>query len=729
MSYVSLIKNLPELFGQPAGIAAIASVGLHGALAFILPLMSTPSTSKSQETTTQTVGLMEVPPSDLSRIAQASSAPRIGLPPQNQLKAQVPSSISVLGQPTPPPPVGNGNLSLSVLDQPNVIPNPAALSQLQANGKPYNTSRYPQQGQQRFNLSSPKDRLIQSNPGNIAFNPNIRSSNNPNRSQSPATGKKYTFPSSNAGLVTPVGRRNVIPQGKGPNGQPRQPDLFPPTNLGQEVPNNRDSISVNPGRVQPSFEIPPGGTTVPQGDIFPPNISQNNTPPNTGIALGPNNSGFPEATGNNNLGFPEATGNNNLGFPEATGNNNLGFPSSPGNNNVAVAPGGSENSSNKGNTPAIFNPSTLKNPGELPEATISGSSPIISAKAGTTPDATGNFNIPPQPNGTQFTPSPESKTRDEGIIAYNSWHNSEENKNVFTQFIKEKINSPLLRDKKQDNVLVSATVDEKNNVQISPLLVGNIPSELKKEIENKVREYKFPNRDKKTTYKFQFTIFGGEGNTAQQTPQETPEKVTNSQQQNSPQANTTEKTTPETIKSPEVNKAPSNEDKPINEDKPSLGQRLRDSRSPKGSNSSSENEPTKEKIQSFRPASNLPKLESQRIPSIEFSKPNLSTASSFGESRLNSPAPARGNEVSKKIERRPLAKLETSKVSPRVNNLTEESSKKPEIKVKTETETSQNIRESGSRQAAQIESTSGKQESRDRLLKKMRQRMQENNKQ
>jgi hypothetical protein len=722
MSYVSLIKNLPELFGQPAGIATIASVGLHGALALILPLMSTPASSKPQETTTNTVGLMEVPPSDLSRIAQASSAPKIGLPPQNQLKPQLPSSLSILGQPTPPPPGGNGNLSVSVLDQPNVVPNPAALSQLQGNGKPYNTSRIPQQGRQ-FNLSSPENRLMQSNPGNIAFSPpNLRSSNNPNTRQSPAASKKY-FLDSNPGLVTPANsRRNVIPSNRGPNGQPVQPDLYS-SNLGREVPSNRGTISVDPQPTKPQFEIPSGGTSVPQVDVFSSNISgNNNIPPNTNIAVGPNN---------------------NSGFPGTTDSGNSGFPITPGINNPApVIPGSNENLSNSGNTPAVFTPSTLKNPGELPEATISGSgsSPIISARPGTTPDGTGNFNIPTQP-GTPFTPSAESKNRDDVFTAYNSWHNSEDNKNVFSQFIKEKINSPLLTGRKQDNVLVSATVDEKNNIQISPLLAGNISPELKAEIEKKVREHKFPDRDKKTTYKFQFTIFGGEGNTAQknpqETPQETPEKVTNFQQQNSPQANTSEKTTPEAIKSPEVNKAPRNEDKPSGDKKPSLGERLRDSRSQKSPNSSSENESVKKNSQSFRPSSNLstsnlPTLESPRIPSVEFSKPSLSTTSNEGKTRLNFPAPARGNEVSQKIERRPLAKLDSSNVSPRVNKLIEQSPKKPDIKVNTEIETSPKLTDSGSRQTARIESNSEAQESSDRsssrkrLLQKMRQRMQEN---
>ncbi|NJR19781.1 MAG: hypothetical protein HC785_31730 [Calothrix sp. CSU_2_0] len=35
MSYVSFLKNIPEVLTQPTGIAALASLGIHGAIAFI----------------------------------------------------------------------------------------------------------------------------------------------------------------------------------------------------------------------------------------------------------------------------------------------------------------------------------------------------------------------------------------------------------------------------------------------------------------------------------------------------------------------------------------------------------------------------------------------------------------------------------------------------------------------------------------------------------------------
>ncbi|MBW4667221.1 MAG: hypothetical protein KME60_07205 [Cyanomargarita calcarea GSE-NOS-MK-12-04C] len=98
MSYVSLLKNIPDILSQPAGIAAIASVGLHGAIAIIMPLMPVES-SKPKETVsasrtaskTKTVGVVELNKAQLSRLPQP--APQIGaLPPipQAALQGQVP---------------------------------------------------------------------------------------------------------------------------------------------------------------------------------------------------------------------------------------------------------------------------------------------------------------------------------------------------------------------------------------------------------------------------------------------------------------------------------------------------------------------------------------------------------------------------------------------------------------------------------------------------------------
>jgi hypothetical protein len=94
MSYVSLLKNIPDILSQPAGIAAIASLGLHGAIAFIMPLMPVES-SKPKETVTasktKTVGVVELNKAQLSRLPQPAP-PIAALPPipSVALQGQVP---------------------------------------------------------------------------------------------------------------------------------------------------------------------------------------------------------------------------------------------------------------------------------------------------------------------------------------------------------------------------------------------------------------------------------------------------------------------------------------------------------------------------------------------------------------------------------------------------------------------------------------------------------------
>ncbi|MEA5624025.1 hypothetical protein [Nostoc sp. UHCC 0251] len=77
MSYVSLFKNIPEILSQPIGIAAIASLGIHGAIAMIVPLMPMDSSKPKDTASSKTVGLLELSQADQSRLPQ--STPQIGL--------------------------------------------------------------------------------------------------------------------------------------------------------------------------------------------------------------------------------------------------------------------------------------------------------------------------------------------------------------------------------------------------------------------------------------------------------------------------------------------------------------------------------------------------------------------------------------------------------------------------------------------------------------------------
>ncbi|MBW4476591.1 MAG: hypothetical protein KME54_06895 [Tolypothrix brevis GSE-NOS-MK-07-07A] len=83
MSYVSLLKNIPDILSQPAGIAAIASVGIHGAIAFILPLMPVDSIkSTKQVSSTKPVGLVQLSQADQNRLPQIPGTSQVALKPQ-----------------------------------------------------------------------------------------------------------------------------------------------------------------------------------------------------------------------------------------------------------------------------------------------------------------------------------------------------------------------------------------------------------------------------------------------------------------------------------------------------------------------------------------------------------------------------------------------------------------------------------------------------------------------
>ena len=77
MSYVSLLKNIPDLLSQPIGIAAIASLGIHGAIAMIVPLMPMESNKPKETASSKTVGLLELSQADQNRLPQTT--PQIGL--------------------------------------------------------------------------------------------------------------------------------------------------------------------------------------------------------------------------------------------------------------------------------------------------------------------------------------------------------------------------------------------------------------------------------------------------------------------------------------------------------------------------------------------------------------------------------------------------------------------------------------------------------------------------
>ncbi|GAA6621752.1 hypothetical protein [Scytonema sp. NUACC26] len=120
MSYVSLLKNIPDFLSQPTGIAAIASLGIHGVIAFVMPLMPMESSSKqSTSSKPKTVGLVELNQAEMNRLPQTGT-PQIALPTQAAILPQVPPP-NLLPQstpalpPLPPPTATASNLTIPPL--------------------------------------------------------------------------------------------------------------------------------------------------------------------------------------------------------------------------------------------------------------------------------------------------------------------------------------------------------------------------------------------------------------------------------------------------------------------------------------------------------------------------------------------------------------------------------------------------------------------------------------
>jgi len=93
MSYVSLLKNIPEILSQPTGIAAIASLGIHGAIALIVPLMPVDSHKAKDSDSSKAVGVMELSQADQQRLPQTSPQPQFPVASQFPLPSRVPLNL------------------------------------------------------------------------------------------------------------------------------------------------------------------------------------------------------------------------------------------------------------------------------------------------------------------------------------------------------------------------------------------------------------------------------------------------------------------------------------------------------------------------------------------------------------------------------------------------------------------------------------------------------------
>ena len=112
MSYASIFKNVPDVLSQPTSMAAIASIGIHGAIAFILPLMPIDSRPKLVRSS-KAVGVVEFSQSEQQRLTKTSIAPKVALQPQIPL----PNINSTPPKPITLPPIPSHSSTSLILPQ------------------------------------------------------------------------------------------------------------------------------------------------------------------------------------------------------------------------------------------------------------------------------------------------------------------------------------------------------------------------------------------------------------------------------------------------------------------------------------------------------------------------------------------------------------------------------------------------------------------------------------
>lgn len=163
MSYVSLLKNIPDILSQPAGIAAIASVGIHGAIAFILPLMPVDSNkSTKQVSSNKPVGLVQLSQADQNRLPQIPGTSQVALKPQVPLPnfTTQPTPLAALPPALPNssqlilPPIGKTPNNYPIASVPKgqslrIVPQTKGNFQIDTSG--FNASKTTAQSFPRFN--------------------------------------------------------------------------------------------------------------------------------------------------------------------------------------------------------------------------------------------------------------------------------------------------------------------------------------------------------------------------------------------------------------------------------------------------------------------------------------------------------------------------------------------------------------------------------------------------
>lgn len=186
MSYISLLKNIPDFLSQPTGIAAIASFGIHGAVAVLMPLMTvnSPKTPKPETDVAQSVGVVELPPEAENPLPQVPQSPQFALqPPQLPQQPNLPltnpgNALTVL--PSGLPPVPSGVL-------------PSRLPVVPQSSKRIATNSLPIQREFKTSSSLRINSTFSSNNSRFLTQPNIATSNR----RLPETNSTISIPENN----------------------------------------------------------------------------------------------------------------------------------------------------------------------------------------------------------------------------------------------------------------------------------------------------------------------------------------------------------------------------------------------------------------------------------------------------------------------------------------------------------------------------------------------------
>ncbi|KZL49512.1 hypothetical protein A2T98_12310 [Nodularia spumigena CENA596] len=129
MSYVSLFKNIPDILSQPTGIAAIASIGIHGAIALIVPLMPVDSEPSQVTASPKSVGILELSQADQNRLPETpnTSPSQVSLQPALPQQPQLPppnlDTQRTLLPPLPPPVYRQSVLPPNITSNYSIYPN------------------------------------------------------------------------------------------------------------------------------------------------------------------------------------------------------------------------------------------------------------------------------------------------------------------------------------------------------------------------------------------------------------------------------------------------------------------------------------------------------------------------------------------------------------------------------------------------------------------------------